>query len=329
MMHASAAAPRSALGASRPRAGVRAPLRRAFAPTRDATRGAFRRRSGASSRRDRARLAPRAGWSDFADAVKREVDLTFNPRTRGAKIAGRCPDTQEIPTEIGRAEEAAAMEAEDADFDLDAFTAQLEAQLEAQNAARTVVDVAEEKVNAELAMKLAEVADGYGVAGAVGTLEATLETANASSRGEVAKSERQRELERAYYGPDYEGEGPLTGRELALLCHAKYGVYHDMAVKHVRMGEGMKRWVSLNLYVGHLGQKSYPATEETYVEQMDSIAYMITRWGQADYCRAFFREPPIARRGLPSRPRVDTCVTLQFNRSPTWDDTLGDEFFTY
>ena len=168
MMHASAAAPRSALGASRPRAGVRAPLRRAFAPTRDATRGAFRRRSGASSRRDRARLAPRAGWSDFADAVKREVDLTFNPRTRGAKIAGRCPDTQEIPTEIGRAEEAAAMEAEDADFDLDAFTAQLEAQLEAQNAARTVVDVAEEKVNAELAMKLAEVADGYGVAGAVG-----------------------------------------------------------------------------------------------------------------------------------------------------------------
>ena len=73
-----------------------------------------------------------------------------------------------------------------------------------------------------------------------------------------------------------------------------------MAVKHVRMGEGMKRWVSLNLYVGHLGQKSYPATEETYVEQMDSIAYMITRWGQADYCRAFFREPPIARRG--SRP---------------------------
>jgi hypothetical protein len=26
--------------------------------------------------------------------------------------------------------------------------------------------------------------------------------------------------------------------------------------------------------------------------------------GQADYARAFFREPPIARRGLPSKPRV-------------------------
>ena len=56
---------------------------------------------------------------------------------------------------------------------------------------------------------------------------------------------------------------------------------------------------------------------------------MITSWGQADYARAFFREPPIARRGLPSKPRVDTCVTLQFNRSPTWDDELGDEYFTY
>ena len=139
---------------------------------------------------------------------------------------------------MSRAEEERQFEDVDEGFDLQSFTAQLEAQLEAQNAARTVVDVAEEKVNAELAMKLAEVADGYGVAGAVGTLEA-META--SSRGEVAKSERQRELERAYYGPDYEGEGPLTGRELALLCHAKYGVYHDMAVKHVRMGEGMKR----------------------------------------------------------------------------------------
>jgi len=102
-----------------------------------------------------------------------------------------------------------------------------------------------------------------------------------------------------------------------------------MAVKHVRMGEDMDRWVSLNLYVGHLGQRSYPATEETYLQQMDAIAYMITSWGQADYARAFFREPPIARRGLPSKPRVDTCVTLQFNRSPTWDDAMGDEFFTY
>lgn len=104
-------------------------------------------------------------------------------------------------------------------------------------------------------------------------------------------------LERAYYGKDYEGEGPLSGRELALLCYGKYGVYHDMAVKHVKMGGGMQRWVSLNLYVGHLGQRSYPSTETQYVEQMDAIAYMVTQWGQADFTRAFFpRETSRAKR---------------------------------
>ena len=58
------------------------------------------------------------------------------------------------------------------------------------------------------------------------------------------------------------------------MCHVPYLT----AIKHIRMGKGMGRWVSLNLYVGHLGQRSYPATEETYIEQMDVIAYMITTW---------------------------------------------------
>ena len=280
------------------------------------------------------------GWSDFKEAVKRELDVTFNPRTRGAKIAGRCPDTQTLPNEVRNAMQAAEAEeaeakggASETGFDLQAFTAELEAQVAAQNEAQNVVEKAEEKVNTELASRLAEVYDGFGSAAADAGYAIAASNAGSSSSGmdvsTAAKSERQQALELAYYGPDYVGEGPLTGRELALLCYSKYGKYHDMAVKHVRMGEGMKRWVSLNLYVGHLGQRSYPATEETYVEQLDSIAYMITSWGQADYCRAFFREAPIARRGLPSKPRVDTCVTLQFNRSPTWDDEMGDEFFNY
>ena len=283
------------------------------------------------------------------DGLKREVDKTFNPRTRGAKIAGRAPG-EERPTEVSP-EKLAQWEADNGgnadaqyrpDFDLAAFTAQLEEQMRAEAAAKTAVELAEEKVAADLAARLAEVHDGHGSVaaelGRVKVLEEVAKSPHGESSGESsgekpsgdwAKSERQMELERAYYGEDYVGEGPMSGRELALLCHAKYGKYHDMAVKHVRMGEGMKRWVSLNLYVGHLGQRSYPATEEIYLQQLDAIAYMITSWGQADYTRAFFREPPIARRGLPSKPRVDTCVTLQFNRSPTWDDELGDEFFMY
>jgi hypothetical protein len=35
------------------------------------------------------------------------------------------------------------------------------------------------------------------------------------------------------------------------MCHVPYLT----AIKHIRMGKGMGRWVSLNLYVGHLGQR--------------------------------------------------------------------------
>ena len=83
------------------------------------------------------------------------------------------------------------------------------------------------------------------------------------------------DVERDEYGYSVEDELPLTGRELALLCYGKYGKFHDMAVKHVKMGEGMSKWVSLNLYVGHLAQKSYPATEKEYIERCDALAYMI------------------------------------------------------
>ena len=117
----------------------------------------------------------------------------------------------------------------------------------------------------------------------------------------------------------------MSGRG-SLLRHAKYGKYHDMAVKHVRMGEGMKRWVSLTC-TWTPRQRRGPATE-VYLQQLDAIAYMITSWG-GGLRQGVLREPPIARRGLPSKPRVDTCVTLQSNRSLTWDDELGDEFFTY
>ena len=313
-----------------------APARVAMRGTRVSSKSTASK-STSGSRNRAANVVTRAGWAEFAASVKREVDITFNPRTNGAKIAGRCPDTQEIPTEVGRAEETRLLEDGVDGFDLLSFTKQLEQQLNAQNAASTAVERAETQIHAELAARLAEVTDGYEVFNAGAVAFDAMATAKASDGGAstgqrigtAAKTERQQVLERAYYGKDYEGEGPLSGRELALLCYGKYGVYHDMAVKHVKMGGGMQRWVSLNLYVGHLGQRSYPSTETQYVEQMDAIAYMVTQWGQADFTRAFFREKPVARRGLPSRPRVDTCVTLQLSQSPTWDDELGDEYFTY
>ena len=114
------------------------------------------------------------------------MEITFNPRTRGAKIAGRCPDTQEQPTEVSRADEERQFEDVDEGFDLQSFTAQLEAQLEAQNAAASTVDAAEEKVNAELVQRLAEVADGYSAAGAAGELAAIDPDAAPIAVGELA-----------------------------------------------------------------------------------------------------------------------------------------------
>lgn len=259
------------------------------APKRASTRAAARKSNGARE--------------SFADWLRREIDITFNPRTPGAKIAGRCPDTQIRPSEIDR-DRLGAMEAEAEvgtreDFDLRAFTAQLERAMT-------------EGGDAVSAAPRGEARSVVVTMEAVGDDEAVVEDDGFD-----------------YDVDEDESEGPLTGRELALLCIKKYGKAHDMAIKHVKMGSGMKRWVSLNLYVGHLGQRSYPQTEAQYLEQLDVIAYLINSWNQADYTRAFFREKPIARRGLPSRPRVDTCVTLQFARSPTWNDDLTDEYFEF
>ena len=109
-----------------------------------------------------ARPAPRAFMEGFMDGLKREVDKTFNPRTRGAKIAGRAPG-EERPTEVSP-EKLAQWEADNGgnadaqyrpDFDLAAFTAQLEEQMRAEAAAKTAVELAEEKVAADLAARLA------------------------------------------------------------------------------------------------------------------------------------------------------------------------------
>lgn len=262
------------------------------------------------------RVVARAGnakdeGGNFMDWLRKEIDITFNPRTPGAKIAGRCPDTQTQPSEVSpdrlSAEDEVVL-AGARDFDVRAFAAELERAMSEDGDRGREMTATATVSSTKSAVMMTEV------------LETEASAVEAEEAGDDGFD---------YYELDGESEGPLTGRELALLCIKKYGKAHDMAIKHVKMGSGMKRWVSLNLYVGHLGQRSYPQTEEAYLEQLDVISYLINSWNQEDYTRAFFREKPIARRGLPSRPRVDTCVTLQFSRSPTWDDELGDEYFEF
>ena len=119
---------------------------------------------------------------------------------------------------------------------------------------------------------------------------------------------------------------PLSGQELAALCFQKYGVMHDMAIKEVSF-PGLQRVVALNLYTGTLGQRSFPLNEEQYLAKLDAVAFMINSFLCAEYVRTFFRAPVAPRAGLPSRPRVDTAVTLRLNSSPTWDNDLVESIF--
>jgi len=123
---------------------------------------------------------------------------------------------------------------------------------------------------------------------------------------------------------------PLSGAELALMCYRKYGLYHDMAIKCDKMQMvSDKRLVSINLYYAYYGQLNprFQYSESEYLAKLDAIAGAINQWRQADFVREFFAEKPTAYRGLPSRPRWDTAVSIRLNKSPTWDDMLAEDWF--
>ncbi len=103
----------------------------------------------------------------------------------------------------------------------------------------------------------------------------------------------------------------------------------SQAIKQVDVAKGsMDRFVAFNLYVAHQGQKSFPYSDEQYLEKLDAIAMALTAWGQSEYIRAWFALPAAPRAGLPSRPRVDTAVSVRLNSSPTWDPAAVEKWFT-
>merc|ERR1719409_2029414 len=122
----------------------------------------------------------------------------------------------------------------------------------------------------------------------------------------------------------------LTGVELAFLCYKKYGLYHDMALKcDMLQLVSDKKLVSVNIYYAYYGQLNprFPYSEAEYLAKCDLIATAINQWGQGPYVREFFAEPPRAYRGLPSRPRWDTAVSIRLYKSPTWTGANVEEWF--
>eukprot|EP00747_Dinoflagellata_sp_TGD_P187189 gnl/TRDRNA2_/TRDRNA2_44721_c0_seq1.p1 gnl/TRDRNA2_/TRDRNA2_44721_c0~~gnl/TRDRNA2_/TRDRNA2_44721_c0_seq1.p1 ORF type:complete len:307 (+),score=50.06 gnl/TRDRNA2_/TRDRNA2_44721_c0_seq1:23-922(+) len=107
--------------------------------------------------------------------------------------------------------------------------------------------------------------------------------------------------------------------ELAELIQGKYGRYYDAAIMR-NAGQ-----VAFNLYGAYLGQRTFPYTEEQYLQKLTNIVILLNDVDQAWYVKKFLLSPIAPRNGLPSTPRSDTAVTLRLNLSPTWNDKEDPE----
>lgn len=136
----------------------------------------------------------------------------------------------------------------------------------------------------------------------------------------------------AAVGPEEDsddGPPPIAGRELAELCFAKYSRYHDISILTTSPFGKANRQVAVNVYGPSLGFGGFKLTETQYLEKLDSIAAALNDWGQGQFVREFFLEAVKPRRGLPSRPRADTAVTLRLNTSPTWSQVPQEKVDSY
>ncbi|KAG7669270.1 hypothetical protein Ndes2526B_g05569 [Nannochloris sp. 'desiccata'] len=105
----------------------------------------------------------------------------------------------------------------------------------------------------------------------------------------------------------------LTGPALAELVYNKYEKWHDVGI--VRRDIPGKTLVTLNVYHAHLGQRSFPMTEEEFKEKMDGVAALLEIWGKAEVIIDFMNSPVAPRRGLPSRPIVGNAVAIPLDLS--------------
>lgn len=130
-----------------------------------------------------------------------------------------------------------------------------------------------------------------------------------------------RRLSSATVACEEEGEEEVTGETLRSLIFEKWGKTYD--ISFVRRDIPGKSIVTLNVLWPHLEQRSFPMSEEDYLEKLDGIAYYLRIWNQVDRVVAFLNLKPKAKRGLPARPVVGIAVPIQLDLS---QETI-DEYF--
>ena len=104
---------------------------------------------------------------------------------------------------------------------------------------------------------------------------------------------------------------PLTGPELGRLVVAKYGRPYDVAL--VRRDLAGIRVVAFNVMWSYVGQASFALSPDAYADRLDTVASILTAWGCAGEVRAWLREAPRPKRGLPARPVVGNAVSLRLS----------------
>jgi hypothetical protein len=109
--------------------------------------------------------------------------------------------------------------------------------------------------------------------------------------------------------------------ELAELIFGKYGYYYDVAM--MRNGND----ITLNIYSRHLGMRTFPYTEQQYLDKLASIICLLSDLDQAWYVKDFLLSPPEPRNDLPSTPRPDTAISVHLKSSPTWDGAHSQEIY--
>lgn len=104
---------------------------------------------------------------------------------------------------------------------------------------------------------------------------------------------------------------------------SKYKNKYDLTV--VRRTFAGRDFVSLNIMWVHLGQRSFPMTEEEYMDKADGICILLNAWGKQGQVRAFLKQKPKAKNGMPPRPIVGTAVAIQLELPPeVVSEWMGD-----
>ncbi|PSC72917.1 hypothetical protein C2E20_3892 [Micractinium conductrix] len=127
---------------------------------------------------------------------------------------------------------------------------------------------------------------------------------------------------------DVEGDGrveggALSGPLLRELIETKWGKTYDLSFVRRDLPLG-KTLICLNVMWMHLGQRSFPMTEEEYDEKMEMVALYLTSWGQGERVESFLRQPARPRMGMASKPIVGSAVSIQLDL----DEGTIDEFFS-